>query len=418
MFEEEIKVEKLPIKDFDNKTFVILQSNTNTYTHGFFKYPCRFIPEIPRWAINTYTKENDIVFDPFAGSGTSLLESIINNRKAYGTEIDDIAKLIIKAKSLILSKNEFYELKETWGTLNDSVLKNDYPEDIPDMNNLEHWFSERNIHQLGKITHFIKQINNQNIQCFFNICLASIIKKVSYCDDISPKPYVSSRIKKKENEALVEFNNIFNKYLVMLEDFNELNPRHNIDLVDGDALNFTFDDKIDLAITSPPYINAFDYVRTMRLENLWVGTKNEAELRSSKCLYVGTEQIKMNVEEKNLSILNDSELLKECYDSIFVKDKKRALIVKKFFEDMKINLKTIYKNLSINGHYVIVIGNSTIRNVKIESWNILKDIAVKVGFRCEAVFRYLIRNPYIRIPRNGHGGIVNYDYVLCLKKEI
>ena len=174
---------------------------------------------------------------------------------------------------------------------------------------------------------------------------------------------------------------------------------------------------IDLAITSPPYINAFDYVRTLRLENLWLGIFNEEQLRNKKKEYVGTEHLKMAEEEKDLSILNDSELLSEYYNEILNIDKKRALIVKRFFEDMKKNLDQVYRNLSEEGHYMIVIGNSKIRGVEIESWKVLEELGAIIGFETDLYFNYIIQNPYIRIPRNGKGGIIKSDHVLILKKR-
>lgn len=415
MFEEEIKVETLPFKNYDNKTFIILQANPNTYTHGFFKYPCRFIPEIPRWAIKNFTKENDIVFDPFAGSGTSLLEALIENRASFGTEIDDIAKLIIEAKNLIFTDMEFDNMQKLYFELNLYVADKNSTEHIPSMNNLNHWFSAKNIHILGKISSFIDGIANQDFQKFFKVCFASIIKKCSYCDDQSPKPYVSTKIKKKEYDALNEFNSVFNKYFLMLKDFNKLNIKSKIKILNGDALNFELGN-ISLAVTSPPYINAFDYARTMRLENLWLGTKSEEKLKESKKSYVGTEVIEINKENEDISILKDSNVLSECFYKIYAIDKKRALVVKKFFDDMKTNLLTVFRQMKKNGHYVIVIGNSNIRKIEIQSWQILKDIALKIGFKFDSVFRYLIKNPYIRIPRNGRGGLIKYDYVLNLCK--
>ena len=53
-------------------------------------------------------------------------------------------------------------------------------------------------------------------------------------------------------------------------------------LLEGDALDIRLDKQIDLAITSPPYINAFDYARTLRLENLWYGALDEQEIREKK----------------------------------------------------------------------------------------------------------------------------------------
>ena len=101
--EQIIEVESLPVDIQTGATYAIKQANPNSYTHGMFKYPCKFIPEIPRWGINTYLSERGgVIFDPFSGSGTTLLEANVNGIDAYGTEIDDIAKLIIKVKTCLL----------------------------------------------------------------------------------------------------------------------------------------------------------------------------------------------------------------------------------------------------------------------------------------------------------------------------
>ena len=89
----------------------------------------------------------------------------------------------------------------------------------------------------------------------------------------------------------------------------------------------------------------------------------------------------------------------------------------KGFEDMELNLQNVYNSLNTGGRYVIVIGNSNIRKVEIESWKVLKDIATQIGFTKEKYFNYLIQNPYIRIPRGNRGGKINLDHVLVLMRE-
>lgn len=83
---------------------------------------------------------------------------------------------------------------------------------------------------------------------------------------------------------------------------------------------------------------------------------------------------------------------------------------------MKTNLINVKEHLYPEGIYIIVIGDSKIRKVTIESWKIIKDIAEKVGYLYIEHFSYQIKNSYIRIPRGGQGGKVNYDHVLVLKK--
>ena len=146
--------------------------------------------------------------------------------------------------------------------------------------------------------------------------------------------------------------------------------------------------------------------------------KFEEMLKEKKSQYVGTEKINTKKEKSDLSILKKSALLKVYYDQIAEQDEKRALIVKKFFEDMEDNLRCVYSQMNIGGKYVIVIGNSTIRKVNVESWRVIEEIANKMGFKTVQYFNYIIQNPYIRIPRKGMGGKINKDYVLVLEKGV
>ena len=65
---------------------------------------------------------------------------------------------------------------------------------------------------------------------------------------------------------------------------------------------------------------------------------------------------------------------------------------------------------------MIVIGNSSIRKINIENWKIIEELAYNNGYETETFFNYIIKNPYIRIPRQGQGGKISRDYFLVLKK--
>lgn len=415
--EKIIEVESLPVDIQSGATYTIKQANPNSYTHGMFKYPCKFIPEIPRWGIKTYLSEKrGVIFDPFSGSGTTLLEANVNGLDAYGTEIDDIAKLIIKVKTTVLDSAQMELLDQCYSEIINIIGQDDVKLFIPAIANLEHWFSENTIKELGRMKAYIDSIKDEDVQDYFKLCMASIIKKVSNADDTSPKPYVSNKIIKVPPTVEKEFTSVFRRYKQMMQELIHVKKMGNTVIIQGDALEFSVPSGIDLAITSPPYINAFDYGRTMRLENLWLDTLTEEMLRKKKSQYVGTEKINTKEEKNELGILEKSDLLKKYYNQIAEQDEKRALIVKKFFEDMENNLRCVYSQMNIGGKYVIVIGNSTIRKVNVESWRVIEEIANKMGFKTVQYFNYIIQNPYIRIPRKGMGGKINKDYVLVLEK--
>lgn len=417
--EQIIEVESLPVDIQSGATYSIKQANPNSYTHGMFKYPCKFIPEIPKWGINAFLPEKKgVIFDPFSGSGTTLLEANINGIDAYGTEIDDVAKLIIKVKTTVLDLSQMEDLERCFSEILGRLSQDDAELFRPDIVNLEHWFSEHTINELGRMKVYIDNIGDPDVKDFFKLCMVSIIKRVSNADDTSPKPYVSNKIIKTPPPVEKEFSSVFRRYRQMMSELLSVEKMGTTNMIDGDALEFSVPFKIDLAITSPPYINAFDYGRTMRLENLWMATLTEEMLREKKSLYVGTEKINTEKEKSDLVILKKSTLLKKYYDQIYEQDEKRALVVKKFFEDMEDNLRCVHRQMNAGGKYIIVIGNSRIRKVDVESWKVIEDLANNIGFKTVKYFNYIIQNPYIRIPRKGMGGKISRDYVIVLEKEV
>ena len=77
----------------------LTQKDTSYATHGFHKYPAKFIPQLAKRCIEENTKINEIVCDPFMGCGTTLIESLVSGRKTVGVDINPVAYLISKVKT-------------------------------------------------------------------------------------------------------------------------------------------------------------------------------------------------------------------------------------------------------------------------------------------------------------------------------
>ena len=109
-----IQVISIPKNVVKNTVLEITSRDVGYFTHSFFKYPCKFIPQVPRWAIEKYTKENDLVLDCFAGSGTTLVESVLLNRNALGVDFDKLSQLLCITKTKILSDKEILEIRKNF----------------------------------------------------------------------------------------------------------------------------------------------------------------------------------------------------------------------------------------------------------------------------------------------------------------
>ena len=411
------KITALPkYRDIKNGDIFEIKSQTNHFTHNFFKYPAKFIPEIAKWSIKNFSVERDYVLDCFAGSGTSLVEASLLKRRPLAIDFDPLSLLIIKSKTKKLKKNEVYIIRKH---LNNIINKEPKRIFTPNLDNLKKWFPDKNIRQLSIIISNINKFKkkDKNIYNFLAVCFASIIRKSSYADNTSPKPYISKRFPKEPGSPSDLFLKIVEKNIEILQD-NKFNLYYSVKIIGDDARKIKkniYKNQVQHILSSPPYINAFDYVRITRLENLWLGNYTQEEIIDHKKKQIGTELISANSYNILPPKFGINELDKKI-KSVFKIDKRRAWVVYQYFSDISSNLQHSYEVLKSGGVYTIVVGDCTIRGEIFEIYKYLIVFAKRIGFKNKKYFSYLIKNPYLRIPRSGKGGYVEYDRILIIKK--
>jgi adenine-specific DNA methylase len=75
------------------------ETATPKLTHQLFRYPAKFHPPVVAKLLEQYTRPGDLVFDPFPGSGTALVEAMIRGRRSVGSDIDPVAAVVSPAKT-------------------------------------------------------------------------------------------------------------------------------------------------------------------------------------------------------------------------------------------------------------------------------------------------------------------------------
>ena len=115
----------------------LTQKDTNYLTHCYHRYPAKFIPQLARKLILENSKENEIICDPFYGSGSAILESILHNRIGYGTDINPIAYLITMAKTTPINS---LKLQKEIESINYNLKHTDYDHDDYPPEKLSNWF--------------------------------------------------------------------------------------------------------------------------------------------------------------------------------------------------------------------------------------------------------------------------------------
>jgi DNA modification methylase len=89
---------------------VINQEKVNEPPHNFYKYPARFSPTFAREVIKAFTNRGDLVFDPFCGGGTTLVEAMSLGRRAAGMDISSLAVFLTRTKMTPISVHDLREI--------------------------------------------------------------------------------------------------------------------------------------------------------------------------------------------------------------------------------------------------------------------------------------------------------------------
>lgn len=430
--------EIIPTDIEQNSILNIVTRDVNTHTHGFHKYPAKFIPHIPKWAITKYLNGNKdkTILDPFCGSGTTLVEGVLAGYNTIGIDIDPLSAMISKVKTTRLDEKELKNISE-WlveeiNTKKKGIFK-------PDCETIEHWFTKDAISKLSIIRTLINQIPEKfgdnkkvkDIQDLLLICFSSIIRKVSNADDESQKTYVShTKIKdpKEVNSLFLSQLDLFVDRAIKFAVTTSSKTKSKIIVSSSaDSLEKKLNGKkIDLAVTSPPYIKAIDYIYNQMVELFWIGDlfqmQTQTKQNEKKTHYIGNKQIS-KVEFKNytpyntiISVEKLDEKLKEVYDTDKKNGHKHSYVAFKYFAEMEKHFLEMSKCLTTGTHYVLVVGDSNVSDVFFDTASFLIEIAERNGFRITNKWGYKIKNRFMRFDRKGRGGIIEIDWVLDFER--
>lgn len=364
---------------FSDKTI----KDTSYITHGYYTYPAKFIPQLASRLINENSNEGDIVVDPFMGSGTTIIEAIVNSRVGIGTDINNIAYLIAKVKTTPIQAmkllQEFNKIEnDLRGRMNGAY--NEYLKKsmalVPQNERIDYWFLPQQKEKLAIIFARILEIENEDMKNFFMVAFAQILKSCSIWLQKSVKPTRDQN--KKIYEPLILFSNQAKKMIRRHNEFNNiLNEkfRDNIDDVriikceDSRALPCK-NSKATLIVTSPPYVTSYEYADLHQLPSLWFGYLNE--LTEFRKKFIGSAY--KNREKIDLKSQLAHDIIGQLGES------KKGREVKHYFADMLETFEEIKRVLKTGGRACVVIGNTQFQGVDILNAEVFQEQFQNIGF--------------------------------------
>ncbi len=397
---------------------------TKSYTHGIHTYPAMFIPQVARRLLQTYSKEHDTVCDIFCGSGTTLVESRLLGRNAYGIDLNPLAIFLAKAKTTGIEPNNLQ--KEYFNMVDEVKKMKDKDVQKPDFLNIDFWFKDRVIIELAKIKKIIKEIKNEKIRNFFMVAFSETVRLSSNTKNgefklVRMKP---DKLKNFNPNVLEIFKKkAENNIQGMMEFSKNVNKKSWAKIIYGDSSkdNGIKKESIDFILTSPPYGDSkttVAYGQFSRLSAQWIDLFDEPNKASGV-----DKELLGGVATKNLQHKLVSVYLKESLDKIAKKDEKRAKDVLSFYLGLNDCLKQAYKILKPNKYFALVIGNRLVKQVRIPTDFIIAELGEQIGFTCEDVVTRNIPNkrmPKKNSPTNIVGELeetMNKESVVVLRKN-
>jgi site-specific DNA-methyltransferase (cytosine-N4-specific) len=319
-------------------------------------YPAKFTVNLAMEYIEKYSNKNDLVYDPFVGSGTTLLASTYLERFAYGTDINYIAILISNFKILSLKNDEIKVINSFY----DSILKTSEEmirksnTKLVDFKTINHWFKDDIILFLSYLKEKIIEysLGNEKIETFLNLVFSSIVTTVS--NQESDTRYAA---KNKEQVDIAYALNVFSKKLkTAIELKTKLKMSENHLIVSKaylhDAKKATKvikENSVDLIVTSPPYPNTYDYYLYHKHRMNWLGFDVNYSM------------------EKEIGSRREFSSLKRPIEN--------------FNQDMLIILNESNKTLKDNGTIVIVMGDGRVQGQKYDAKENMLIIGENLGWK-------------------------------------
>ena len=414
--------------------------NSDRATHLIHPYPAKLLMHIPHFFLSNtiLSKPQDVIFDPFCGSGTVLLESILSGRDAFGADSNPLAHLISRVKTEPLPEKTLeISITRLMKRIATGTIQN-----APDVININYWFYPHVIKQLAIILSAIKTTTNPAIRDFFKICFSSCIRKVSLADPHLSVPVrlrletypEGHRLRKKSGIRLRRLRRInvfkeFNKIIcanfgriTSLNSLREWDVRSRCICTDSKNIfgNFNITDKlsdasVDLVITSPPYIGAQKYIRASSLNLGWLEMCSTDELIKYDRESIGRE----HYHKKEYEQLTSSGI--DCADNLLEKiytiNPLRAHIASNYLVEMRRAFTDISRILKPGGHIVLVAANNHICKKEFATQEFLSTIIQNLGFSCILKLIDDIRSRGLMTKRNKTASIITREWILVFRKK-
>ena len=344
-------------------------------------FPARMAPELALREIQQLPKRTTVL-DPMMGSGTVLRVALDCGQHAIGRDVDPLAVLMTCVWTTPIDTKLFRELANyvlhTARNMGEEHITLPWIDDDSETSSyIDFWFGKQQKDELRKLSSLIIGIPGPVGEAL-RVSLSRIIitKKVgaSLAHDVShSRPH-----RVLHNNSFAVLDGFLHSVTQVAKRLDTYPIKEQADVRQEDTRNLTSipSNSVDAVISSPPYLNAIDYLRGHRLALVWLGYR-VSELRPIRSGSIGTERAPDGQA--------DTHLADEIIDQMDLREllpRREQRLVTRYILDLFAMLLEIHRVVRPRGKVVFIIGNSCLHGVFIRNALAVTLLAERMGFEC------------------------------------
>lgn len=391
----------------------------------WYPYAEGYSPDFVSSIISKYIDCDGLIYEPFAGTGTTIFASDSMGFSTVYSEVNPVLQFLIQTKLQVLElspsaravlANEVLLHSKTlleFRCKQDITLRDNYIKVFKQ----SIYFEDISFNQILSAKTFLNKLSDGLIKDLITVAIISSLIPSSY---LKKQGDLRFKTKKELEKGVPLFSEVFKQNInTLVEDLNNsqcLCISHSHKLITPNAKNISdvnIERPISFVITSPPYLNGTNYIRNTKLE-LWFMEKltSEKDLR-----YFRDEILTSGINDVKMSTLVDidveaiSPLLKRTMADLknSAYDIRIPQMAKAYFEEMYIFFKDLRAKLANEAHIFIDLGDSAFNNVHVRTDLILIELMESLGYK-------LILNEKLR-ERRSRGGMILSQVLIHLNYQ-
>ncbi|MBI3578577.1 MAG: DNA methyltransferase [Ignavibacteriales bacterium] len=390
--------------------------------HTWYQFVLGYPPHLIRYYVYKFSiSPDDLVLDPFCGTGTTNVECKKLGIDSLGLEANPVVFFASKVKTnwQHSSSDLRQAFRDVIGSASSTLDKFGLPEDVslfvhpqkgkslsiePSLTEDQRavlpkdFISPKPLRRVLILKECIERVSDEKIKDVLLLALANLV--VNHAGNVAFGPEIYTTKPKKDAPVLDYFYRLVDRMICDLDSQPPMNG--NAEIIHGDARQISdyFPNhfgQVNFIITSPPYPNEKDYTRTTRLESVVLG------LISSKQGLRALKNQLLRSNSRNIFVTDNDQDYVKSFDSITriakeVEEKRIYLkktsgfeklyhkIVKHYFGGMYRHLESLKPLLAPNARIAYVVGDQmSFFRTHIPTAKILAEIAESLGYKVEEI---------------------------------